>query len=67
MDFFKKTWVQIVAIVMFVVSIILLALSGFTQTEINPIFEQVWSVLGLVSLLILAIKKLLQKKDSDKK
>lgn len=67
MDFFKKTWVQIVAIVMFVVSIILLALSGFTQTEINPIFEQVWSVLGLVSLLILAIRKLLQKKDSDKK
>lgn len=67
MDFFKKTWVQIVAVVMFVVSIVLLALSGFTKVEVSPIFEAVFAVLDVISLLILAIKKLLQKKDSAEK
>lgn len=67
MDFFKKAWVEIVAIVMFVLSIIMLALAGFTQAEISPIFDSVFVVLDCLSLLILAIKKLLQKKDSTNK
>ena len=67
MNFFKKAWVQIVAFIMFVASIIILALSGFTQVEIAPIFEAVFAVLDVVSLLILAIKKLLQAKDSANK
>lgn len=67
MNFFKKAWVQIVAFIMFVASIIILALSGFTKVEIAPIFEAVFAVLDVVSLLILAIKKLLQAKDSANK
>lgn len=67
MDFFKKTWVEIVAIAMFIASIVLLALGGFTKTDIAPIFEAVFAVLDVVSLLILAIKKLLQKKASAEK
>lgn len=67
MDFFKKTWVEIVAIVMFIVSIVLLALGGFTQADISPIFEAIFAVLDVLSLLILAIKKLLQKKDTAHK
>lgn len=67
MDFFKKTWVEIVAIVMFVISIVLLALGGFAKADIAPIFEAVFAVLDVVSLLILAIKKLLQKKDTTNK
>lgn len=67
MDFFKKLWVEVVAIVMFVVSIILLALAGFTQAQISPIFDAVFVVLDCLSLLILAIKKLLQKKDTTNK
>lgn len=67
MNFFKQLWVEIVAIVMFVVSIIMLALSGFTQAEISPVFDAVFAVLDVISLLILAIKKLLQKKDTANK
>lgn len=67
MNFFKKTWVEVVAIVGFVVSIILLALSGFTKTDIAPIFEEVWVIFDIIAGLILAIKKLLQKKDTTNK
>lgn len=67
MDFFKKTWVEIVAIIGFVVSTILLALSGFVKADIAPIFEEVWVIFDIVSGLILAIKKLLQKKATTNK
>lgn len=67
MDFFKKKWVEIVAVVMFVASIIMLALAGFTQAEISPVFDATFVVLDCASLLILAIKKLLQKKDTTNK
>ena len=67
MSFFKQLWVEIVAVVMFVVSIIMLALAGFTQAEISPIFDAVFAVLDVLALLILAIKKLLQKKDTANK
>lgn len=67
MDFFKKVWVEIVAVVMFVLSIVMLALAGFTQADISPVFDGVFVVLDCLSLLILAIKKLLQKKDSKNK
>lgn len=67
MNFFKQLWVEIVAIVMFVVSIIMLTLAGFTQAEISPIFDAVFAVLDVLALLILAIKKLLQKKDTANK
>lgn len=67
MNFFKQLWVEIVAIVMFVVSIIMLTLAGFTQAEISPIFDAVFAVLDVLALLILAIKKLLQKKDTTNK
>ena len=48
MGFFKKTWVEIVAIVMFVVSIILLALGGFAKADVAPIFEAVFAVLDVI-------------------
>ena len=67
MNFFKQFWVEIVVVVMFVISIVMLALSGFTQAEISPIFDAVFVVLDVLSLLILAIKKLLQKKDTTNK
>lgn len=67
MDFFKKTWVEIVAFTMFVISIIMLALGGFTNVEITPVLEAVFAVLDCISLLVIAIKKLLQKKDSASK
>lgn len=67
MSFFKQLWVEILAVVLFIISIVLLALGGFAKTDISPIFEAVFAVLDVVSLLILAIKKLLQKKDTTNK
>lgn len=67
MDFFKKSWVQIVAVAMFIASIVLLALGGFTKAEVSPIFEAVFAVLDVVALLILAVKKLLTKKETAEK
>lgn len=62
MDFFKKSWVTIVAVICAIVSIALFALHGFTQVEVAPVFEAIWTVVDVVGLLIVAIKKLLQKK-----
>lgn len=67
MNFFKKSWVTIVAIAMLVVSIVLLALNGFTQTEINPLVEKIFSILDIASVGILATKSLLIKKDTANK
>ena len=67
MNFFKKTWVEVIAIIGFVVSTILLALSGFAKADIAPIFEEVWVIFDIVAGLILAIKKLLQKKATTNK
>lgn len=67
MDFFKKTWVEIVAFIMLIISIVILALGGFTKVEVAPIVEAIFAVLDCISLLIIAIKKLLQKKDTANK
>lgn len=67
MDFFKQFWVEITAVVMLIAGIVLLALAGFTQVEVAPVIDAVWVVLEVVVNLILAIKKLLQKKATTNK
>lgn len=67
MEFFKKTWVTIVAVICAIISVVLFALHGFTQVEIAPVFDAIWTVIDVVGLLIIAIKKLLQKKDTRNK
>ena len=67
MDFFKQFWVEVVAVVMLIIGIVLLALAGFTQVEVAPVIDCVWVVLDVVVNLILAIKKLLQKKATRNK
>lgn len=67
MDFFKQFWVEVVAVVMLIIGIVLLALAGFTQVEVAPVIDCVWVVLDVIINLILAIKKLLQKKATTNK
>lgn len=67
MGFFKQLWVEILAVVMLLVGIVLLALAGFTQVEVAPVIDAVWVVLDVIVNLILAIKKLLQKKATTNK
>lgn len=67
MDFFKQLWVEISAVVMLLIGIVLLALAGFTQVEVAPVIDAAWVVLDVIVNLILAIKKLLQKKATTNK
>lgn len=67
MDFFKKTWVTIVAFVFIIIGVVILLLGGISVGEINNVVELVAGVLSAIGLLILAIKKLLQKKDTRNK
>ncbi len=64
MDFFKKTWVVIMAFVFIIIGTIILLLGGTTVVDINNVVELIGGVLSAIGLLIVAIKKLLQKKDA---
>lgn len=67
MDFFKKTWVTIVAFVFIIIGVVILLLGGISVGEINNVVELIAGILSAIGLLIIAIKKLLQKKDTTKK
>ena len=67
MDFFKKTWVMIMAFVFIIIGVVILLLGGISVGEINNVVELVAGILTAIGLLIIAIKQLLQKKDTAKK
>ena len=67
MDFFKKTWVTIVAFVFIIIGIVVLLLGGISVGEINNVVELIAGIISAIGLLIIAIKKLLLKKDTTKK
>ena len=67
MDFFKKTWVVVMAFVFIIIGTIILILGGTTVVDINNVVELIGGVLSAICLLIVAIKKLLQKKDTASK
>jgi hypothetical protein len=67
MDFFKKTWVMIMAFVFLIIGVVLLILGGVTAGEINNTVELIAGILSAIGLLIIAIKNLLQKKDTATK
>ena len=67
MDFFKKTWVMVMAIVFIIIGVVILLLGGVTTGQIDNLVELIAGILGAIGLLILAIRELLQKKDAAKK
>lgn len=67
MNFFKKTWVAILAFIFIIIGTLLLILNGLSVAEISNVVELVAGIVSAVGLLIIAIKELLQKKDSDNK
>lgn len=67
MNFFKKTWVTIVAFVFIIIGVVVLLLGGTSVGEINNVVELIAGILSAIGLLIVAIKKLLQKKDTTNK
>ena len=67
MDFLKKTWVMIVAFIFIIIGTVILILGGTSVADINNVVELIGGVLSAVGLVIIAIKKLLQKKDTANK
>lgn len=67
MDFFKKTWVTVVAFIFIIIGVVVLLLGGISVGEINNVVELIAGIISAVGLLIIAIKKLLQKKDATNK
>lgn len=66
-NFFNQLWVQIVAWVMIIVATAVLILGGTDVGSISKVAQLVFGIIEAIGLLIIAIKKLLQKKDTTKK
>lgn len=67
MDWFKNTWVAIVGFVLLIIGTALLYLGGVGKVELNQTVEMVIAIVDSIGLLIIFIRKLIQKKDSAKK
>ena len=67
MDFFKKTWVTIVAFVFIIIGTIVLILGGTDVGNIDKVVKLAAGIVEAIGLLVIAIKGLLQKKDTDHK
>ena len=67
MSFFKLLWVQIVAFVFIIIGVVTLILGGVTTGEINNVVELIAGIISAIGLLVVAIRQLLQKKDSTNK
>lgn len=66
-NFFKALWVQILAWVFIIIGTLALLLGGTAVDDIVKVPRLVFGIVEAVGLLIIFIKKLLQKKDSNNK
>jgi hypothetical protein len=66
-DFFNKVWVQVVAWIFVIVGTLVLILGGTGTGDISRVVELVFGIIEAVGLLVIFIKKMLQKKDTAEK
>lgn len=66
-NFFNALWVRIVAWMFIIIGTLALLLGGTSVSDIVKVPELVFGIVEAVGLLIIFIKKLMQKKDSDSK
>ena len=65
-NFFNQLWVQITAWVFVVLGVIVLIIGGTGAASISQVVELVSGIIGAIGVLIITIKKLLEKKESSK-
>lgn len=65
-DFFNKLWVQIVAWIFVIIGTAVLIIGGTSVGDINNAAKLVFGIIEAVGLLVIFIKKMLQKKTGDK-
>lgn len=66
-NFFSKLWVQVTAWVFIIIGTLVLLLGGVTAGDIAKVPALVAGILSAIGLLIVFIKKMLQKKDTTEK
>jgi len=67
LNFLSKLWVQITAWVFIIIGTLVLLLGGVTAGDIAKVPALVAGILSAIGLLIVFIKKMLQKKDTTEK
>lgn len=66
-NFLNQTWVKVVCIIMWVIATAVLIYDGVTVGQLNDVAKLIVGVGTAIALLITAIRKLLQKKDTTNK
>ena len=66
-NFLNQIWVKVVCIVMWVISTAVLIYDGVTVGELTDTAKLIVGVGTAIALLITALRKLLQKKDTTNK
>ena len=66
-NFLNQMWVKVVCIVMWVISTAVLIYDGVTVGELTDTAKLIVGVGTAIALLITALRKLLQKKDTTNK
>ena len=67
MNFFKQKWVEITAWIFVIIGTLALILGGTSVGDIVKVPELVFGIVEAVGLLIIFIKKMIQKKDEKSK
>lgn len=66
-NFLNQKWVKIVCVVMWVIATAVLLYDGVTVGQLTDTAKLIVGLGMALSLLIAGLRKLLQKKDTDKK
>ena len=66
-NFINKMWVQIVAWIFVIIGTAVLIIGGTSVGNIDKVVELVFGIIEAVGLLIIFIKKMLQKKATAEK
>lgn len=67
MNFFKQTWVMVMACIFIAIGATILILGGVSVGDISNLVKLVAGIITAIGLLVVAIKAILQKKDATKK
>lgn len=66
-NFLNQTWVKVVCVILWVITTAVLIYDGVTVGQLNDVAKLIVGVGSAIALLITAIRKLLQKKDTTNK
>jgi polyferredoxin len=63
MEFFKKTWVKIVAWILWVLATVVLVMGGISAEGLSSVLTAVLGIVSAIAALITLISSLIKKKE----